>query len=137
MRRRAKKDIDDARQFATQKLAADAVESAENFRRGLDSVPHQQAGHGPVTQLHEGFVGVERGFVAMLARNGIKRQDPTGSPFDAETQQAESGEETAAHPPGTVLRALTSTWTLNGRLLRPAMVVVAKCITPNAPIPPA
>jgi molecular chaperone GrpE len=126
VRARAKKDVDDARQYGTQKFAVDAVEAAENLRRGLDSVPHLASGHGPLAQLHEGFVGIERSFVAMLGRNGIKRHDPTGEAFDAATQQAMAEEETSAHPPGTVIRALTSTWTLNGRLLRPAMVVVAR-----------
>ena len=132
---RAKKDVDDAKQYGTQKFAADAVEAAENLRRGLDSVPHLTSGHGPLAQLHDGFVGVERGFVAMLARNGIKRHDPTGTAFDAATQQAMAEEESSAQPPGTVVRALTSTWTLNGRLLRPAMVVVAKPITANPYVP--
>jgi molecular chaperone GrpE len=123
---RAKKDIDDAKQYGTQKFATDVVEAAENLRRGLDSVPESTTGHGLVAQLHDGFVGVERSFVAMLDRNGIKRHDPTGGAFDAGSQQAMSEQETSAHPPGTVMRALTSTWTLNGRLLRPAMVIVAK-----------
>lgn len=125
----AKKDIDDAKQYGTQKLATDVVEAAENLRRGLDSVPSSKAEHGLVAQLHDGFVGVERSFVAMLDRNGIKRHDPTGGAFDAGSQQAIAEEETSAHPPGTVVRALTSTWTLNGRLLRPAMVIVAKSPT--------
>jgi molecular chaperone GrpE len=126
VRARAKKDVDDARLYGTQKFAADAVEAAENLRRGLDSVPHLTSGQGPLSQLHDGFVGIERSFVAMLGRNGIKRRDPTGEAFDSATQQAMAEEETSACPPGTVIRALTSTWTLNGRLLRPAMVVVAR-----------
>jgi molecular chaperone GrpE len=129
---RAKKDVDDAKQYGTQKFAADAVEAAENLRRGLDSVPHLTSGQAALAQLHDGFVGVERSFVAMLGRNGIKRHDPTGHAFDAATQQAMASEESSAHSPGTVMRALTSTWTLNGRLLRPAMVVVSKLPTPNA-----
>ena len=126
VRARAKKDVDDAKQYGTQKFAADAVGAAEDIRRGLDSVPHPTSGHGPLAQLHDGFVGVERSFVAMLGRNGIKRHDPTGTAFDAASHQAMAEEESSDHPPGAVVRALTSTWTLNGRLLRPAMVVVAK-----------
>jgi molecular chaperone GrpE len=133
---RSKKDLEDAKQYGTQKFAADAVEAAENLRRGLDSVPHMTSGQGPFAQLRDGFVGVERSFIAMLGRNGIKRHDPTGHAFDAATQQAMASEESAAHPPGTVMRALTSTWTLNGRLLRPAMVVVSKPTTTNAHSPP-
>lgn len=126
VRARARKDVDDAKHYGTQKFAADAVEAAENLRRGLNSVAHLTSGHGPLAQLHDGVVGVERSFLAMLGRNGIERHDPTGKAFDAATQQAMAEEESSAQPPGTVMRALTSTWTLNGRLLRPTMVVVAK-----------
>ena len=79
-----------------------------------------------VTRLRDGFAGVERSFLALLERNGIKREDPTGAMFDANLHQAMAEHETAEHPPGTVIQAWTPGWTLNGRLLRPAMVVVAK-----------
>jgi molecular chaperone GrpE len=69
---------------------------------------------------------VERSFIALLERNGIKRVDPTGALFDPNLHQAMGEQESAEHPPGTVLQAWTAAWTLNGRLLRPAMVVVAK-----------
>ena len=126
VRARARKDVDDAKQCGQQKSAADVVDAAENLRRGLDSISGRQAEDGLVAQLYDGFAGVERSFVAMLERNEIKRNDPTGSAFDAVTQQTVEEQETSMYPAGTVMRALTSTWTLNGRLLRPAMVVVAR-----------
>lgn len=132
VRARSRKDVDDAKQYGIQKFATDAVEAAENLRRGLDSVPDPTSGKGSLEQLHDGVAGIERSFLAMLGRNGIKRDDPTGSAYDPASQQAMGEEESSAHPPGTVLRSLTSTWTLNGRLLRPALVVVAKrCIAKN------
>ena len=79
-----------------------------------------------VTKLREGLEGVERSFVGILERNGIKRIDPTGQPFDANLHQAMAEQPSAEHPPGTVIQAWTQGWTLNGRLLKPAMVVVAK-----------
>ena len=79
-----------------------------------------------VTKLREGFEGVERSFVALLERNGIQKTDPTGALFDPNLHQAMAEQESAAHPPGTVIQAWSQGWTLNGRLLRPAMVVVAK-----------
>ena len=127
VRARAKRDAEDARLFAVQKFARDVAEAAENVKRGLDSVPPAQAGEPEiVTKLRDGFAGVERSFVALLERNGIKREDPTGALFDPNLHQAMAEQETGAHPPGTVLQAWTQGWTLNGRLLRPAMVVVAK-----------
>ena len=127
VRARAKRDVDDTRQYAVQKFAADVVEAAENLRRGLSSLPAQTADEPEiVTKLRDGFEGVERSFVAILERNGIQRTDPTGQPFDANLHQAMAEQPSDEYPAGTVIQAWTAAWTLNGRLLRPAMVVVAK-----------
>jgi molecular chaperone GrpE len=127
VRARTRREVDETRQYAVQKFAADVVEAAENLRRGLDAVP-VAAGDEPeiVTRLRDGFAGVERNFLSVLERNGIKREDPTGQKFDPNLHQAMAEQESAAHPPGTVMHAWTQGWTLHGRLLRPAMVVVAK-----------
>ena len=124
VRSRAKRDIDETRQYAVQGFARDVAEAAENLRRGLDSMP--APGNETVDRLREGFIGVERSFIGLLERNGIKRDDPTGALFDPNLHQAMSEQESIEHPPGTVLQAWTQCWTLHGRLLRPAMVVVAK-----------
>ena len=127
VRARAKRDVDETRQYAVQKFATDVVEAAENLRRGLDSIPAAETGEPAiVTKLREGFEGVERSFVSLLERNGIKKSDPTGAVFDPNLHQAMAEQESAAHPPGTVIQAWSQAWTLNNRLLRPAMVVVAK-----------
>jgi molecular chaperone GrpE len=127
VRARAKRDVDDTRQYAVQKFATDVVEAAENLRRGLSSLPPQTADEPEiVTKLRDGFEGVERSFVTILERNGIQRIDPTGQPFDANLHQAMAEQPSDEHPAGTVIQAWTAAWTLNGRLLRPAMVVVAK-----------
>jgi molecular chaperone GrpE len=127
VRARAKRDADDARLFAVQKFARDVAEAAENLKRGIEAVPAPTEGEPAiVTKLRDGFQGVERSFLALLERNGIKREDPTGALFDPNLHQAMAEHESVEHPPGTVLQAWTQGWTLNGRLLRPAMVVVAK-----------
>ena len=131
VRARAKRDVDETRQFAVQKFGRDVAEAAENLRRGLHSIPAP----GPnepeiVAKLREGFEGIERSFIALLERNGIVATDPTGASFDPNLHQAMAENESADHPPGTVIQAWSLAWTLNGRLLRPAMVVVAK--TPAA-----
>jgi molecular chaperone GrpE len=136
VRARAKRDVDETRQYAMQKFATDVVEAADNLRRGLDSLPPPAESEPDiVTRLREGFAGIERSFVAMLERNAIKRQDPTGSLFDPNLHQAMAEQPSSEHPPGTVLQSWTSAWTLNGRLLRPAMVVVAKAADAAAPGP--
>jgi molecular chaperone GrpE len=127
VRARTRREVDETRQYAVQKFAADVVEAAENLRRGLDAVPVAAEDEPEiVTRLREGFAGVERSFLTLLERNGIKREDPTGQKFDPNLHQAMAEQESAAHPPGTVMHAWTQGWTLHGRLLRPAMVVVAK-----------
>jgi molecular chaperone GrpE len=127
VRARARRDADDARLYAVQKFARDVAEAADNLKRGLDSVPAPSEGEPAiVAKLRDGFAGVERSFIALLERNGIRREDPTGALFDPNLHQAMAEQETDAHPPGTVLQAWTQGWTLNGRLLRPAMVAVAK-----------
>jgi molecular chaperone GrpE len=125
IRSRARRDVEEARQFAVQKFAADVVEAADNLHRGVESLPARSA-HEPemLSRLRDGFSGIERSFVALLERNGISRKDPTGDAFDAGLHQAMDQQQTTKHPPG-VLQAWSPAWTLNGRLLRPAMVVVA------------
>jgi molecular chaperone GrpE len=127
LRARTKREVEDARLYAVQKFAKDVVEAAENLKRGIDSLPKRGADEPEiVTKLRDGFEGIERSFVSLLERNGIARTDPTGAAFDANFHQAMAEQETADHPPGTVIQAWSQAWTLNGRLLRPAMVVVAK-----------
>jgi len=127
VRARARKDVDDTRQYAVQKFAADVVEAAENLKRGIDSLPPATADQPAIVgKVREGLEGVERSFVGTLERNGIKRDDPVGQPFDPNLHQAMAEQESDVYPPGTVMQAWSKAWTLNGRLLRPAMVVVAK-----------
>jgi molecular chaperone GrpE len=127
VRARAHREVNETRQYAVQKFAQDVVEAGENLRRGLDSLPAASAGEPEiVARLREGLDGMERNFLNILERNGIKREDPTGTPFDPNLHQAMAEQESADHPPGSVMQAWTPCWTLNGRLLRPAMVVVAK-----------
>lgn len=127
LRARARREAEEARLYAVQKFARDVVETAENLRRGLDSLPQAEAGEPEViAKLREGFAGVERAFVAMLERHGVQRKEAQGAAFDPELHQA-MAEQPAPEgvSPGTVIQAWTPAWTLHGRLLKPAMVVVA------------
>ena len=127
LRTRTKRDVDEARLFAVQKFARDVVEAAENLRRGIDMLPRPTEGEPEIVQrLREGFEGVERSFVSLLERNGIVAEDPVGKPFDANMHQAMAEQTSDIDPAGTVIQSWSRGWTLNGRLLRPAMVVVSK-----------
>jgi molecular chaperone GrpE len=127
LRARARREAEEARLYAVQKFARDVVETAENLRRGLDSLPRAEEGEAELlVKLRNGFEGVERGLVAVLERHGVQKKDAQGQPFDPELHQA-MAEQPAPEgvEPGTVIQAWTPAWTLNGRLLKPAMVVVA------------
>ncbi len=126
-RARAERQVADARNYAIQKFARDVVEAAENLRRGLDALPPPAPDESELlAKLRGGFEGVERSFLALLERNGVARRDVQGEPFDPEFHQAMAEQPaTGDAAPGTVLQAWTPAWTLNGRLLKPAMVVVA------------
>ncbi|MBW8270171.1 nucleotide exchange factor GrpE [Caldovatus aquaticus] len=127
LRARMRREIEDARNYAIQKFARDVVEAVENLRRGLEALPPPAEGEPELlTKMRGGFEGVERAFLSVLERNGVVRVEAEGKPFDPELHQAMA--EEPAPPgvaPGTVLRAWTPAWMLNGRLLKPAMVVVA------------
>ncbi|HEX3402401.1 MAG TPA: nucleotide exchange factor GrpE [Acetobacteraceae bacterium] len=127
VRARSHREVNETRQYAVQKFAQDVVETAENLHRGLESLPPPAHGEPAiVASLREGLEGIERNFLNVMERNGVKREDPTGTQFDPNLHQAMAEQESAAHPAGSVMHAWTPVWTLNGRLLRPAMVVVAK-----------
>lgn len=126
-RKRAREEAEKARLFAVQKFATDVVEMAENLRRGLDLLPAPEESEAEIIgKMRDGFEGVERFFLQRLEANGIQRKLAQGERFDPELHQAMS-EAPAPEgvEPGTVLQAWSSAWTLNGRLLKPAMVVVA------------
>jgi molecular chaperone GrpE len=125
--RRMRAEVDSTRQYAVQKFARDVVDSAENFSRALLALPAASDGEPEiVAKMREGLAASERALVAMLERNGVVREDATGKPFDPEKHQAMAEAPSADVPAGHVLNAYTPAWLLNGRLLKPAMVVVSR-----------
>jgi molecular chaperone GrpE len=127
VRARAKRDVDEARQFAVQKFANDMIDAAENLRRGLNNLPAATPDEPKsISGLRSGLMEVERSFLGLLERNGVKSENPIGSMFSPDFHQAIAERETTDHSAGTVLQTLTPSWNLNGRLLRPAIVIVAK-----------
>ncbi len=135
VRARGRREAEDARQYAVQKFATDIVEAAENLKRGIDALPPASDGEPDIlVKVRDGLGGIERSFTGILERNGINKGDPVGQMFDPNLHQAMAEQESATHPAGTVLQAWTACWTLNGRLLKPAMVVVAKASAGQPPL---
>lgn len=127
VRNRGRDEAEKARNYAVQKFATDMTEVAENLRRGIDLLPKPAEDEPEIIgKMRGGFEGVERFLLQRLEVHGVQRKPAEGQAFDPELHQAMS-EAPAPEgvEAGTVLQAWTSAWTLNGRLLKPAMVVVA------------
>lgn len=126
-RRRAQREIEDNNKYAVANLARDILPLADNLRRALDTLSaEERAGDEKLEKFAQGIELVEREFLATLERQHVKRVDPLGQPFDHNLHQAVMQVESADKAPGTVVQVLQPGYTIHGRLLRPAMVVVSK-----------
>lgn len=134
-RRRAQREIEDNTRFALTNFSRDLLSVADNLRRALDSVtPEARQADDHLEKLCAGVELTERELASIFERAGIRRVDPLGQPFDHNFHQAVFQLESAEHAPGTVAQVLQAGYVLNGRLLRPAMVGVAKA-KPTAAAP--
>lgn len=133
VRARARRDVEDARNFAVQRFARDVVEVVETLERAIASLPAASAEEPPVlAKMREGIEATQRMFLATLERNGVSRVEAQGAKFDPELHQAMAESPSPTIPAGHVAQAWTPGWTLNGRLLKPAMVVVSTGGAPPA-----
>ncbi len=128
LRRRTEKEIADARAYAVSSFARDLLTVADNMRRGLESVPPEShaAAEGPFKALIEGVELTERDLLNTFERHGIRRIEPQGTRFDPNQHQAMFEIEDTSVPSGTVLNVVQSGFMIGERVLRPAMVGVAK-----------
>ena len=126
VRRRAEREREDLRKYAVSGFAKDLLSAADNLRRALDSLPESEVRDDKVRGLLEGVAATERELLAVFERHGIRRIDPRGERFDHNLHQAIFETETADAPAGTVVEVLQPGYVIYDRLLRPAMVGVAK-----------
>jgi molecular chaperone GrpE len=126
LRRRTEREIADARAYAVTNFARDMLTAADNIRRALDSVPADAAVDGPLKALVEGIELTERDFLKSLERHGVRRLDPKGSKFDPNMHQAMFEVPNPEVPAGTVLEVVQTGYAIGDRVLRPALVGVAK-----------
>jgi molecular chaperone GrpE len=126
-RKRAERDIEEARKFAVSSFARDLVPVADNLRRALDSIPVEQRESTPAMKnLFIGVEATERQLLGTFEKFGVQPILAMGQPFDPNFHQAMQEVETADAPPGTVVQVYQTGFTIADRLLRPALVVVAK-----------
>jgi molecular chaperone GrpE len=133
-RRRARREVEDASRFAVAGFARDCLSVADNLARALSSLaPQAVEADAGLKALHEGVAITAREFAAVLERHGIKPIEALGERFDPNLHQAMFEVPTEAQQPGTVVQVMQAGFTLAGRLLRPALVGVAKAPDGGAP----
>ncbi|MBF0613231.1 MAG: nucleotide exchange factor GrpE [Magnetococcales bacterium] len=124
MRKRTLREIDNARKFALEGFAKDLLNVADNLERALQAAT--SGGDGQLDKLTEGVRLIQSEVVRTFGKHGITRLDAVNRPFDPHMHQAMMEVPNPEAAPGTVVCELQAGYLLNERLLRPAMVGVAK-----------
>jgi molecular chaperone GrpE len=127
VRRRLQRDRDDALKYAASGFAKDLLPVADNLRRALDAIPKDALESDEALRtLATGVEMTERLLLAALERHQIKRIEALGQKFDSNLHQAMFEVAGSGQPAGTVVQVMESGYTIHDRLLRPALVGVAK-----------
>ncbi len=130
IRRRAEQDVEKAHKFALEKFSGDLLAVVDSLERGLElSNPDDEA----IKPMREGVELTLKLLLDTLARYHLVALDPAGEPFNPEHHQAMAMEESHQVEPNSVLKVFQKGYVLNGRLLRPAMVVVSKAPSQGQP----
>ena len=127
VRKRAQRDVESASRYAIERFAGDLLEARDSLELGLAVGP----GADPA-RLFEGMEATLRLVNRAFEKAGLQLVDPAGEAFNPEFHEAMATQPSADQPPGTVLAVVQKGYLLNGRLLRPARVLVSR-----APDPPA
>ncbi len=128
LRQRTRREVSDAKTYGISGFARDVLEIADNLQRALDAVPAEaKATADPgLTALMEGVELTERSLLNALEKNGVKKFDPSGEKFDPNFQQAMYEVPDPSVPQGTVVQVVQAGYMIGERVLRPALVGVAK-----------
>ena len=126
VRRRAQREREDTSKYAVAGFAKELLSVADNLRRALDSLPESEASDARTRGLLAGVEATERELLSVFERHGIRRIDPDGERFDHNLHQAIFEAERPDKPGGMIIEVLQPGYVLHDRLLRPAMVGVAK-----------
>lgn len=127
MRKRAEREIVEREKYAVGNFAKALLAVADNLRRALDTVSAEARAADPhLLRLAEGVELTERELLSVFERNGVAKIDAAGKPFDPALHQAVAQVEAPDKAPGSVVQVFQPGYTIHGRLLREAMVTVAK-----------
>ena len=126
-RRRAERDRQDLAKYAITDFARDLLSTADNLRRALDAVPSDAIGQDAVlTNLNDGVAATERELLGALEKFGVKKIESLDQKFDPNFHQAMYEVPDSGKPPGTIAQVIQEGYMIHDRLLRPALVGVAK-----------
>ncbi|MEQ9345202.1 MAG: nucleotide exchange factor GrpE [Thalassospira sp.] len=132
-RRRAKKDVEDAGNYAITKFARELLDVGDNLRRALDAAGDTSAADPVMKTLVEGVEMTEQTLLRALEKNGVEKLEPLGEKLDPNKHQAVFEMPNPEYPDGHVAQVMQAGYMLKGRLLRPAMVGVTKNPAGEAP----
>ena len=121
VRKRAQRDIEAANRYGLEKFAAELLPVKDSLELAV-----QNAGRADVKSLREGQEATLQLLSRALEKLGVKLIDPVGEPFDPERHEAMMAQESSTAEPNSVLKVVQPGYELNGRLLRPARVIVAR-----------
>ena len=122
VRRRSEQDVEKAHKFGQEKFSRELLSVLDNLERALAATPEDEA----TKALRDGVDMTLQSFVSTLAKFNVEAIDPQGETFNPEYHQAMAMQENADFPPNTVMAVMQKGYSLHGRLLRPAMVMVSK-----------
>jgi molecular chaperone GrpE len=126
-RRRAQRDRDDAQKYGITNFAREVLSVADNLRRALEAIPADTLQSDEALRtLYDGIAATERQLETALAKQQIERIWPEGERFDSNFHQAMFEVPDSGKPAGTVVQVLQAGYKIHDRLLRPALVGVAK-----------
>jgi molecular chaperone GrpE len=124
MRRRCEADVEKAHKYALEKFSIDLLNVMDNLERALQAVANPE--DESVKGLCEGIELTMKEFLSVFNKFSIEQIDPQGEPFDPQAHQAMSMVENPDVEPNTVIAVVQKGYSLNGRVIRPAMVMVSK-----------
>ncbi len=127
IRKRNERQLEDTRKYAVANFAKDLLNVSDNLRRAIEAVPETEGAENELVQnLCSGVEAVERDLLAAFEKHGIVKITPLNDRFDPNFHQAMFEVPDSGQPAGTVVQMLQPGYLLQDRLLRPAMVGVAK-----------
>ncbi|MBB67771.1 nucleotide exchange factor GrpE [Alteromonas sp. KS69] len=122
-RRRAEMEVEKARKFALERFAGELLPVVDNLERAIELTDGENE---TVKPLLEGVEMTHKSFLSTIEKFGLSLIDPQGETFNPDLHQAMSMQESADHAPNTVMAVMQKGYQINGRLLRPAMVMVSR-----------